>query len=63
MKAKNELEYLAMIVQDFIATQPRSVQIALAERAQHCVSQIEQALSEPSDPAEPADAKTPPTGP
>jgi len=60
MKAKNELEYLAMIVQDFISTQPRSVQIALAERAQHCVGVLEQALTEP---VESSDAKTPPSGP
>ena len=44
MKCKQELEYLAMVVQDYIAKQDRSVQIALAERAQHCVNTIEQAL-------------------
>lgn len=46
MKAKNELEYLAMIAQDYISKQDRSVQIAMAERAQHCVNVIEGALNE-----------------
>jgi len=44
MQAQQELEYLAMVVQDFIATQPRSAQIALAERAQHCVNAVTEGL-------------------
>lgn len=37
---KQELEYLALIVQDYISKQDRSVQIALAEKAQRCVDII-----------------------
>lgn len=44
MKCKQELEYLAMVAQDFINKQDRSAQIALAEKSQTCVSKIEQAL-------------------
>lgn len=44
MQPQQSLEFLAMIVQDYLNTLPRSAQIALSERAQHCVDTVAQAL-------------------
>lgn len=60
MKGKTELEYLALIVQDYISKQDRSVQIAVAERAQHCVNIIETALTTLESLDQPCDTATGP---
>lgn len=45
MLCKNEIEYLAALAQDFIRTLPGSAQVAVTERAQHCLNQITMALT------------------
>ncbi len=44
MQPQQSLEFLSMIVQDYLNTLPRSAQIALADRAQQCVNSLSQAL-------------------
>jgi hypothetical protein len=46
-----ELEFLAIIAQDYISKQDRCVQIALAEKAQNCVNAIEKMIAIASSPA------------
>ncbi len=63
MKCKAELEYLAMIVQDYLSKLDRSAQMAVAEKAQYCVNMIERELTtekqaeEPSEPIRPITRK------
>lgn len=59
MQAQSELEYISLIVQDYIATLPRAAQIALAERAQHCVNTIQRSLEIAEGASKTADATDP----
>ncbi|AMQ66132.1 hypothetical protein AAY80_076 [Stenotrophomonas phage vB_SmaS-DLP_6] len=53
MQAKQELDYIILVLNDHLNSLPQSSRLAVAERVQHCISQIEQALGN-NTPDEPA---------
>lgn len=44
MQVKQELDYIILVLNDHLNTLPQSSRLAVAERVQHCIAQIEQAL-------------------
>lgn len=44
MQAKQELEYIILVVNDYLNALPTSSRVAVGERAQQCISTIEQVL-------------------
>jgi hypothetical protein len=45
MQVKQELDYIILVLNDHLQSLPQSSRLAVAERVQHCIAQIEQALS------------------
>lgn len=60
MKAQEELNYLALIVQDHINTLAPSSKVAVQERAQQALNAVVAGLTEPEVTH---DEKAPPAGP
>jgi len=55
MKCKDEIQYLVLVVNDYINNLPLSSRIAVGEKAQNCVQAIENALSETEEQANAVD--------
>ena len=53
MQCKQELDYIVLVLNDYLGSLPMSSRVAVGERVQVCVSNIEQALGGPTPEASP----------
>lgn len=53
MQHKQELDYIVLVLNDYLNALPMSSRVAVGERVQHCVSTLERALGGPTPESSP----------